>query len=62
MNFFDQTYLTIGVVLGLPMAMVALLNWTLRNRGGFARGWAGAIFVGICWAAGLVIIALKARG
>ena len=62
MNFFDQIYLTIGIALGLPMAIIALLNWMLRNRGGFARGWAGTIFVGICWAAGMAIIVLKARG
>lgn len=61
MNFFDQTYLTIGIVLSLPMMMVALLNWALRNHGGFARGWTGAIFVGICWVASMVVIVLKAR-
>ena len=55
MNFSDQTYLALGITLGL-------LNWVLRNHGGFARGWAGAIFVGICWAAGLAIIVVKTFG
>ena len=62
MNLSDQTYLILGIVLGLPMVIVALLNWVLRNHGGFARGWAGAIFVGICWAAGMTIIVFKAIG
>ena len=62
MNFSDQTYLALGIMLGLPMVMLGLLNWVLRNHGGFARGWAGAIFVGICWAAGLAIIIFKTFG
>lgn len=62
MNLSDQIYLILGVVLGLPMLVVALLNWLLRNHGGFARGWAGAIFVGICWAAGMILIVSKVVG
>ncbi len=62
MNLSDQTYLIVGVALGLPMAIVALLNWLLRNHGGFARGWAGAIFVGLCWAVGMAIIVTRAVG
>lgn len=62
MNLSDQLYLILAVVLGLPMVVVALLNWLLRNRGGFARGWAGAIFVGMCWAAGMALIVSKALG
>ncbi|MBS0582143.1 MAG: hypothetical protein JSS42_03475 [Proteobacteria bacterium] len=62
MDFSDRTYLILGILLGLPMLVVALLNWVLRNRGGFARGWAGAILVGICWVVGLALILLKARG
>ena len=37
MNLSDQTYLILGIVLGLPMVIVALLNWVLRNHGGFAQ-------------------------
>lgn len=62
MNLSDQLYLILAVVLGLPMVVVALLNWVFRNRGGFARGWAGAIFVGMCWAAGMALIVFKAVG
>jgi hypothetical protein len=60
MNLSDQTYLLIGAVLGLPMLIVAALNLLLRNRGGFARGWAGAIFVTLCWTVGMVLIVTRA--
>lgn len=56
LNLSDQLYLLLGLALGLPMAVVALFNWLFRHRGGFARGWAGAIFVGLCWATGMVLI------
>lgn len=62
MNLSDQLFLILGIILCLPMAVVALLNWLLRNRGGFARGWAGAIFVGMCWIAGMALIVFKALG
>lgn len=59
MNFSDQTLPLLGIVLALPMMLVALLNWLLRNRGGFARGWAGAIFVGMCWTVGMILIVAR---
>ncbi len=62
MNLSDRFYLILGIVLALPMIVVALLNLLLRNRGGFARGWAGAIFVGMCWAAGMALIVFKVVG
>ncbi|MBS0516362.1 MAG: hypothetical protein JSS16_12925 [Proteobacteria bacterium] len=60
MNLFDPIYLVLGIALGLPMAILALLNWLLRKRGGFARGWAGAIFLGLCLCVGIVLIVVKA--
>jgi hypothetical protein len=62
MNLSNQIYLILGAVLGLPMVVVALLNWLLRDRGGFARGWAGAIFVALCWTVGMIIIVTRAVG
>lgn len=59
MNLSDQTYLLIGLVIAAPMAIVATLNWLLRNRGGFARGWASTIFVGLCWAVGIILIVTR---
>lgn len=59
MNLSNQIYVLLGLVLALPMAVVALLNWLLRNRGGFARGWAGAIFVAMCWIAGMILIVTR---
>ncbi|MFT3791777.1 MAG: hypothetical protein QM741_12050 [Rudaea sp.] len=56
MNFSDPTYLILALALALPMAILAVLNGLLRERGGFLRGWAGAIFVGLCWMAALGFI------
>jgi hypothetical protein len=60
-NLSDPVYLVLALLLGVPMITVALLNWLLRNRGGFARGWAGAAFVILCWGAGLALILIKAK-
>lgn len=62
MNLSDQTYLIIGAVIALPIAIVVMLNWLLRNRGGFARGWAGAVFVGLCWTVAMAIIVTRTIG
>ena len=62
MNLSDQIYLILGVVLAVPMIVVASLNWLLRNHGGFARGGAGAIFVSMRWAGGMTLIVFKAVG
>lgn len=59
MNLSNQIYVILGIALALPMAIVALLNWLLRDRGGFARGWAGAIFVGMCWTLGMILIVAR---
>lgn len=59
MNFSDEALVYLGVALAVPLAAVALLNWIFRKRGGFARGWTGAFFIGICWIAALVFIIEK---
>jgi|GEM_PF-1453812 len=53
-SYDDLTY--IGIALAIPLAVVAILNWSFSRRGGFIRGWAGALFIGICWIAGLLLI------
>jgi hypothetical protein len=61
MNLSDPVYLILALALGLPVIAVALLNWLLRNRGGFARGWAGAAFVILCLGAGLALILIRTK-
>jgi len=51
----------IAIVLLAVMSVVGLLNWLNRRHGGFARGWAGAIFIGICWMGAIAVILLKVR-
>jgi hypothetical protein len=59
MNFSDESLLYLGVALAMPIATLTIVNWMRRDRGGFARGWTGAIFIGICWIAGLAFIIEK---
>jgi len=56
MNYSDPALVYLSVALAVPLAAMAMLNWAFRNRGGFARGWAGAVFIGICWIAAIVVI------
>jgi len=59
MNLSDPVYLILGIALALPMAIVALLNWLLRKRGGFLRGWSSAVFVGACWVAAMILVVYR---
>jgi len=59
MDFSDKYLEVLGAFLAVLMGLVAIVNWLNRKHGGFARGWAGAIFIGVCWIAGLVLIVLK---
>jgi hypothetical protein len=59
MNFSEAFLLNLSIVLAVSMAMLAVLNWVFRKHGGTAKGWAGAVFIGICWIAALVFIIKK---
>jgi hypothetical protein len=60
---FSETYLQIfALVLAVLMGAIALANWLNRRHGGFLKGWAGMVFIAVCWIAALVFIALRARG
>jgi hypothetical protein len=59
MNFSDETLIYLSIALAVPMAVLALLNLVFRKRGGITRGWAGAVLIGICWIAVLVVIFKK---
>jgi hypothetical protein len=56
MDFSDNYLRMLAVVLAVLMGMVEFVNWLNRKRGGFVRGWAGAIFIGVCWTAAMVFI------
>jgi len=59
MDFSDRYLVLLGAILAMLTGLVALVNWLNRKHGGFVRGWAGAIFIGVCWLAALVFIVLK---
>lgn len=61
MDFSDKYLVLLAAVLALLTGLVALANWLNRRHGGFVRGWAGAIFIGVCWLAALAFIMLKLR-
>lgn len=60
---FSNAYLQIfGVALAVLMGAIALVNWLNRRHGGFLKGWAGMVFIAVCWIAALLFIALRVRG
>ena len=59
MNLSNEFLVNLSIVLAVSMAALALLNWMFRKHGGIAKGWAGAVFIGICWIAALVFIIKK---
>jgi len=54
--FTDNFLIILAIVLAILLGITALANWLLRSRGGFLKGWAGAVFIGACWIAGLALI------
>jgi hypothetical protein len=61
MDFSDKYLLWLAVFLAVLMGLVELANWLNRKHGGFVRGWAGAIFITVCWVAAMAMIVLKLR-
>jgi len=61
MDFSDKYLQLLALFLAVLMGLVELANWLNRKHGGFVRGWAGAIFIGVCWIAALAMIILKVR-
>ena len=57
MDLSNQTLLLLGVLLMTPVVVVAILNLIFHPRNGIARGFGGALFIGLCWVAtiGLII-------
>ncbi len=62
MDFSDGYLQILALFLAVLMGAVELANWLNRRHGGFVRGWASAIFIGVCWIAALAMIMLRVRG
>ena len=61
MDFSNPTLFHAGLLIALPVLVMALLNWLLRGRGGLAPGWTGAVFIALCWITALTIIVMRLR-
>lgn len=62
MDLSNHQLQVLGIVLAVVMGAIALGNWLNRRHGGFLRGWAGAVFIGICWIAAITVIVLRVAG
>lgn len=56
MVYSNQMLLIIVSLIVASVAVTALANWFYRRRGGVAVGWAGALFIGLCWIAAFALI------
>jgi hypothetical protein len=56
-NHFSWTLLLVLII--LPIAVIGLLNWFYRKRGGIDKGWGGALLVSLCLLVGLLVILKK---
>ncbi|HTI96373.1 MAG TPA: hypothetical protein VL425_07690 [Rudaea sp.] len=61
MDFSDPYLQILALGLALLMGTIALVNWLNRRHGGFLKGWAGMVFIAVCWIAALIFIALRVR-
>lgn len=61
MDFSDPYLQILALGLALLMGAIALVNWLNRRHGGFLKGWAGMVFIAVCWIAALIFIALRVR-
>ena len=56
----NSIYLPIlSVILASVMGTIALINWAMRARGGFIRGWAAPVFIALCWVSGIAVLFLR---
>ncbi|MBS0558398.1 MAG: hypothetical protein JSR27_13420 [Proteobacteria bacterium] len=62
MNFADTYLQLLAIALLVLMGGIALANWLNRGRGGFMKGWAGVVFIAVCWIAALLVIVARVRG
>ncbi|MBS0431849.1 MAG: hypothetical protein JSS21_05540 [Proteobacteria bacterium] len=56
-----KVWITLLIVLGCPVLVVALLNVLLRNRGGISPGWGGVLVVLLAGVMAVLLILDKIR-
>ncbi len=59
MDLSNQTLLLLVVLLATPVVLVAIINLIFHPRNGLAKGFGGALFIGLCWAATIALIVQK---
>lgn len=57
MDLSNRTLLLLALLLAVPVVVVATANLLFHPREGIARGFGGALFIGLCWVTtiGLII-------
>jgi len=61
MDFAQRYNAVLLIVLLAVLSAIALINWLNRRHGGFMKGWAGAVFIAVCWTAAIAYIVLQVR-
>lgn len=55
-----DTRFLVGVLFFIvPIVLIALMFVINRSRGGVGRNWGAALFVGLCWLVGMVLVMKK---
>lgn len=55
----DPLLWVIVAVIAVAVVATGMLRWLQTKRGGLAAGWGGALFIGLCWIAALVLIVYR---
>lgn len=59
MDLSDQTLALVAALIAAPIIVMELLNLLLKKRGGFGKGWGGAVFIGLCWIVAFGVIVTR---
>lgn len=59
MDITQVSWTLLLVLIVLPIALIGLLNWHYRKRGGVDPGLGGALLLSLCLVVGLVTILMK---
>lgn len=55
-----ETRMLVGILLFVvPVVLIALFFMINRSRGGTGRNWGAALFVGLCWLVGMMVVMRK---
>ncbi len=62
MDRINLYWLLIAALFVFPLAVVGVLKFALRKRGGLGAGWGAALVVLMCWIVALLLIRRQVAG